>query len=224
MAFCVTICSGKGGVGKSTFATLLSLALAKHKKKTLLLDADLGLNNLDIILGISSRRPQDLLDVLLNRTEVKEAITGVSDNLDFATITSKTELRRLHLDNLKNLVVELSANYDYLIIDSPAGIEQGFGFSLDLSDLALIVTNAETPALRDAFKVRSLIKREHYQDILFVLNRCSFLESVNNGLIDTNSELFFRLKRVRDPRRFFFDESLQRLLCRRLEEIEKVKI
>lgn len=224
MAFCVTICSGKGGVGKSTFASLLSLALARDKKRTLLLDADLGLNNLDIILGILDKKPRDLYDVLQEEIDISEAIVSVRDCLHFATITSKTELLTLHLDRLKNLIAKIAEDYDYLIIDSPAGIEKGFSFSLELSNLALIVTNVETASLRDAFKVRSLIKREHYQDILFVLNRCSFLEGMNNGLIDIDSELFFRLKKVRDPRRFFSDDSLQRLLSRRLEEIEKVKV
>ena len=159
MATVITITSGKGGVGKSTTTANVATALAKLGKKVVAVDFDIGLRNLDMILGLENRIVYDVVDVMENRCNLAQAIIKDkrTPNLHFLPASQTKDKTVLNKEKVEKLINDLKKDFDYILIDSPAGIESGFEHSIFLADRALIVTTPEVSAIRDADRVIGII-------------------------------------------------------------------
>lgn len=159
MAEIITITSGKGGVGKSTTTANIATALAKFGKKVVAVDFDIGLRNLDMILGLENRIVYDVVDVMEGRCNLAQAIIKDkrTPNLHFLPASQTKDKTVLDKDKVEKLINDLKQNFDYILIDSPAGIESGFEHSIYLADRALIVTTPEISSVRDADRVIGII-------------------------------------------------------------------
>ncbi|MCZ7541375.1 MAG: septum site-determining protein MinD [Anaerolineae bacterium] len=158
----ITITSGKGGVGKTTATANLAVALANLGKKVVCIDADIGLRNLDVVMGLENRIVYDLVDVVEGRCKLRQAMVKdkrVSDLylLPAAQTRDKTAVSPQDMVALTN---QLRGDYDYILIDSPAGIEWGFRNALAPADEVIIITNPEAPAVRDADRIIGLVEAE----------------------------------------------------------------
>lgn len=155
----ITITSGKGGVGKSTTTANIATALAKNGKKVIAIDFDIGLRNLDMILGLENRIVYDVVDVMEKRCNLAQAIIKDkrTNNLHFLPASQTKDKTVLDKDKVENLINELKKDFDYILIDSPAGIESGFEHSIYLADMALVVTTPEISSVRDADRVIGII-------------------------------------------------------------------
>jgi septum site-determining protein MinD len=159
MAKVITVTSGKGGVGKSTTTANVSTALALRGKKVIAIDFDIGLRNLDMILGLENRIVYDVVDVMEGRCNLAQAIIKDkrTNNLHFLPASQTKDKTVLDKEKVEKLINELKKDFDYIIIDSPAGIESGFEHSIYLADMALVVTTPEISAVRDADRVIGII-------------------------------------------------------------------
>ncbi|RUM32443.1 MAG: septum site-determining protein MinD [Aquifex sp.] len=184
MAEVIVITSGKGGVGKTTLTANVGIALAQLGKKVLLIDADIGLRNLDMILGLENRIVYDILDVLEDRVPYEKAL--VKDKRGFSLWLLPANQRAnkdiVDLDKWVKTVTEIkeSGNYDYILIDSPAGIEKGFQIAVAPADKAVIVVNPEVSSIRDADRVIGLLESKGKTDYSVVVNRIRW-EMVKKG-------------------------------------------
>ena len=159
MAEIITITSGKGGVGKSTTTANVATALAMEGKKVIAIDFDIGLRNLDMILGLENRIVYDVVDVMEGKCNLAQAIIKDkrTTNLHFLPASQTKDKTILNKEKVEKLLNELKKDFDYILIDSPAGIESGFEHSIFLADRALIVTTPEISAVRDADRVIGII-------------------------------------------------------------------
>ena len=159
MAEVITITSGKGGVGKSTTTANVATALAMDGKKVIAIDFDIGLRNLDMILGLENRIVYDVVDVMEGKCNLAQAIIKDkrTNNLHFLPASQTKDKTVLNKEKVEKLLNELKKDFDYILIDSPAGIESGFEHSIFLADRALIVTTPEISAVRDADRVIGII-------------------------------------------------------------------
>jgi len=155
----ITITSGKGGVGKSTTTANIATALALRGKKVVAVDFDIGLRNLDMILGLENRIVYDVVDVMDGKCNLSQAIIKDkrTQNLHFLPASQTKDKDVLNKDKVEKLVNDLKEKFDYILIDSPAGIESGFEHSIYLADRALIVTTPEISSVRDADRVIGII-------------------------------------------------------------------
>jgi len=155
----ITITSGKGGVGKSTTTANLATALAKLNKKVVAIDFDIGLRNLDMILGLENRIVYDVVDVMEGNCNLSQAIIKdkKTENLYFIPASQTKDKNVLDKEKVKKLLQDLKEEFEYILIDSPAGIESGFEHSIFLADRAIIVTTPEISAVRDADRVIGII-------------------------------------------------------------------
>lgn len=165
--------SGKGGVGKSTLAYQTGRRIAAAGHKTLLLDADVGLKNLDLISKVAGVSPYDLYDVYHGHAEFDEALSQIGPKLDLLTLYGATTLSYLNEEVLTNVLSKLNKEYDYILIDSPAGIEKGFEMTRKVTDLFLLVVNPTLTSISDAAKVSEILRRSNQNEIGIVLNRFS---------------------------------------------------
>ena len=157
------VTSGKGGVGKSTLSALISLKLSS-RKKVLIIDSDLGLNNLDIIFNIKSNQ-YDILD------EVKE-------NLYLLNLCISINVNKYPDDLLEAIIEYVKDEFEYIIIDSPAGIEKGFNNALKVANKVVVVLNDELTSYEDARKIKRLCSINNIKNIIYVMNRFNKKESV----------------------------------------------
>ncbi len=170
----ITVTSGKGGVGKTTATANLAVALAMLDKKVVCIDADIGLRNLDVVMGLENRIVYDLVDVVEGRCKLRQAM--VKDKrvpdlylLPAAQTRDKTAVSPQDMVSLTN---QLRPDYDYILIDSPAGIEWGFRNALAPADEVVVVTNPEVSAVRDADRIVGLIEAEERKvPVSLVINR-----------------------------------------------------
>lgn len=155
----ITITSGKGGVGKTTTTANLSTALAEIGSKVIVIDFDIGLRNLDTALGLENRVVFDCIQVMDEEVSLKQAtvVSKLNRNLSFLAASQSKDKNALEIDKVKKLLNDLKKEYDYIFIDSPAGIEAGFEHSMVLADYAFIVVNPEISSIRDADKIIGLI-------------------------------------------------------------------
>jgi septum site-determining protein MinD len=169
----VTVTSGKGGVGKTTLSANLGVALAMQGQRVVLIDADVGLRNLDVMLGLENRIVYDLVDVIEGRCRLRQAM--VRDKrlselflLPAAQTRDKTAVQP---EDMVRICESLREQHDFILIDSPAGIEQGFRYAVAPADEILVVTNPEVPAVRDADRVIGLIEAEDIGSARLIINR-----------------------------------------------------
>ena len=169
----IVITSGKGGVGKSSITINLGYALAHMNKKVCLIDADFGLKNLDVMLGLENRVIYDLKDVISNKCSLQQIL--VKDkrmaSLYLLPACKSLSFENLNLDYMINLVEQLKKDFDYILIDSPAGIEKGFQYASSLSHEAIIVVNLDTVSLRDADRVVGLLLKQDVDELHMIVNK-----------------------------------------------------
>jgi len=153
------ITSGKGGVGKSTVTANLGASLALMGYRVALIDMDIGLRNLDVILGLKNRIIYDIVDVIRKRCSINEALVQDKklDNLYLLPAAQREDKLSVSSEDLKNICFELSRIFNYILIDSPAGIEHGFKVAVSAAEKAIIVTTPDVTAIRDADKVVQLV-------------------------------------------------------------------
>ena len=169
----ITITSGKGGVGKTTLSANVSAALAKLGKKTIAVDTDVGLRNLDIVMGLENRIVFDLVDVVEGRCDLSKAC--IRDRrmptLQLLPAAQTRDKSAVSPDAMRKVCDDLRSLCDYVIIDSPAGIEGGFETATAGADNVLIVVTPHVSSVRDADRVIGLLESRDKQDIRLVINR-----------------------------------------------------
>ncbi|WP_461831506.1 septum site-determining protein MinD [Aquifex sp.] len=175
MAEVIVITSGKGGVGKTTVTANLGVALSELGKRVLLIDADIGLRNLDMILGLENRIVYDVLDVLEGRVPYEKALVKDKRGLNLWLLPANQRANKDVVDIKKwvGMVREMkeSGKYDYILIDSPAGIEKGFQIASEPADKAFIVVNPEVSSIRDADRVIGLLESREKNEYAIIVNR-----------------------------------------------------
>ncbi|MFB9770179.1 septum site-determining protein MinD [Lactiplantibacillus modestisalitolerans] len=162
MGKAIVITSGKGGVGKTTTTANLGTALALMGKKVCLVDLDIGLRNLDVILGLDNRILYDIVDVIAGRAQLRQALVKdkrFDDLLFLLPAAQNADKNSLNPDQVRELVEELKPDFDYILLDCPAGIEQGFMNAIAGADAAIIVSTPEISAIRDADRVVGLLEQ-----------------------------------------------------------------
>jgi septum site-determining protein MinD len=169
----VTITSGKGGVGKTTATANLASALAADGFKVVCIDADIGLRNLDLILGLENRIVYDLVDAVEGRARLRQAMIRDKrfPNLFLIPAAQTRDKTAVSPSDMIRLCNELREEYDWILIDSPAGIERGFKNAIAPADIALVVTNPEVSAVRDADRIIGMIEAEEKGPAKLILNR-----------------------------------------------------
>lgn len=189
MGEAIVITSGKGGVGKTTTTANLGTALALQGKKVCLVDTDIGLRNLDLVLGLDNRIIYDLVDVIEGRCKINQALVKdkrVDDKLFLLPAAQTTDKNAVNPEQMKSLVEELKREYDYVLIDCPAGIEQGYKNAVAGADLAIVVTTPEISAVRDADRIIGLLEQERIAPPRLVINRIRRDLMNNDDTLDIN--------------------------------------
>lgn len=169
----VTITSGKGGVGKTTIAANLGAALASYGKRVVCIDADIGLRNLDVVLGLENRIVYDLVDVIEGRCRLRQAMIRDKHNQDLFLIPAAQtrDKSAVSPSDMVRLSDELRRDHDWILIDSPAGIERGFRNAIAPSDDVYVITNPEVSAVRDADRIIGLVEAEEKGPPKLIINR-----------------------------------------------------
>lgn len=173
MARSIVITSGKGGVGKTTLTANLGRGLASMGQRVVLLDADLGLNNLDVLMDVESKVVYDIIDVIENRCRPKQALIEdtMCRGLFIMPSAHSYDKSIINGQNIRAVVNTLNQTFDYVLIDCPAGIEAGFHRAVQASDEAIVVTTPHISAIRDADKVINLLKSYFIKNIKVAINR-----------------------------------------------------
>ncbi len=169
----IVVTSGKGGVGKTTTTANVGTGLAKLDKKVVLIDMDIGLRNLDVVMGLENRIVYNLVDVIEQKCKISQAFIKVKGYSNFyllpcAQTRDKTSVSP---EQMKELTDTLKQEFDYVILDCPAGIEQGFKNAIAGADRALIVTTPEVSAVRDADRIIGLLDSNEVKRYDLIVNR-----------------------------------------------------
>ena len=169
----IVITSGKGGVGKTTTTANVGTGLAMLGKKVVLIDTDIGLRNLDVVMGLENRIVYNLVDVIENKCRIKQAL--IKDkrypNLYLLPSAQTKDKTAVSPEQMKKLADELKTEFDYILMDCPAGIEQGFKNAIAGADHALVVTTPEVSAVRDADRIIGLLDANGIRDTHLIVNR-----------------------------------------------------
>ncbi len=173
MGEAIVITSGKGGVGKTTTTANIGAALALEGKKVCVIDADIGLRNLDIVLGLENRIVYDIVDVVTGVCRSKQALIKDKrfDNLCLLPAAQTKDKNSVSPEQMKELIDDLKKTFDFVIVDCPAGIEQGFKNAIAGADRAIVVTTPEVSAVRDADRIIGLLEAAEVHDPRLVVNR-----------------------------------------------------
>lgn len=176
MSEVIVVTSGKGGVGKTTTTANVGTGLASLGKSVVLIDTDIGLRNLDVVMGLENRIVYNLVDVIEGNCRMKQAL--IKDKrypslylLPSAQTKDKTAVSP---EQMKKLIYELKEQFDYILLDCPAGIEQGFKNAIAGADRALVVTTPEVSAIRDADRIIGLLEANEFEKIELVINRLRY--------------------------------------------------
>jgi septum site-determining protein MinD len=169
----ITVTSGKGGVGKTTLTANLAAALAMEGKKVVALDSDIGLRNLDVVMGLENRIVYDLVDVVEGRCRLRQAMIKDKRLPELYLIPAAQTRDKMAVSPSDMILVadQLRQEADYILIDSPAGIERGFRNAVAPADQVIIVTNPEVSAVRDADRIIGLVEAEEKGPARLIVNR-----------------------------------------------------
>ena len=173
MSEVIVVTSGKGGVGKTTTSANVGTGLAKLNKKVVLIDTDIGLRNLDVVMGLENRIVYNLVDVIEGNCRIKQAL--IKDkrypNLYLLPSAQTKDKNSVTEEQMKKLTEDLKEEFDYIILDCPAGIEQGFKNAIAGADRALVVTTPEVSAIRDADRIIGLLEANEIGRTDLIVNR-----------------------------------------------------
>jgi septum site-determining protein MinD len=173
MSEVIVITSGKGGVGKTTSAANIGTGLALSGHKTVLIDTDIGLRNLDVVMGLENRIVYDLVDVVEGNCRVKQALIKDKryDGLYLIPAAQTSDKSAVKPSQMIQLCDELREEFDYILIDCPAGIEQGFKNAIAGADRAIVITTPEVSAVRDADRIIGLLEANEVRNSKLLVNR-----------------------------------------------------
>ena len=173
MGAVIVITSGKGGVGKTTTTANLGSALAMRGKKVVLLDTDIGLRNLDVVMGLENRIVYDIVDVIEGKCKLRQALIKDKRFTDLFLLPAAQTRDKdaINEDEMIRLTQRLKEEFDYIIVDCPAGIEQGFKNAISGADRAIVVTNAEISSIRDADRIIGLLEASNIRNPELIINR-----------------------------------------------------
>lgn len=173
MSEVIVITSGKGGVGKTTTSANVGTGLAKLNKKVVLIDTDIGLRNLDVVMGLENRIVYNLVDVVEGNCRIKQALIKDKryENLFLLPSAQTRDKSAVTPEQMKKLIEDLREDFEYILLDCPAGIEQGFKNAIAGADRALVVTTPEVSAIRDADRIIGLLEANEVKKVELVVNR-----------------------------------------------------
>ena len=169
----ITITSGKGGVGKTTATANLGAALALQGKRVVVIDADIGLRNLDVVMGLENRIVYDLVHVVEGSCRLRQALIRDKrlESLYLIPAAQSRDKTAIKPQDMIDVCQQLRPDFDFILVDSPAGIEQGFRNAVAPADQVLIITTPEVSAVRDADRIIGLIEAEEKGPPRLILNR-----------------------------------------------------
>jgi len=187
----LVITSGKGGVGKTTSTANIGVALSILGKKTVVIDADIGLRNLDVVLGLENRIVYTIIDIIENRCRLKQALIKDKryDGLYLLPACQTKDKSAIRPTQMKKICTELEKTFDYIIVDSPAGIEQGFQNAISAANEAIVVTTPEVSAVRDADRIIALLDVNGIESTKLIINRAKEDMMKKGQMMDTNDIL-----------------------------------
>ncbi len=173
MSEVIVITSGKGGVGKTTTTANVGTGLAQLDKKVVLIDTDIGLRNLDVVMGLENRIVYNLVDVVEGNCRIKQALIKDKKypNLFLLPSAQTRDKTSVNPEQMKQLIADLREEFDYILLDCPAGIEQGFQNAIAGADRALVVTTPEVSAIRDADRIIGLLEANEIGKTQLIVNR-----------------------------------------------------
>ena len=173
MSEVMVITSGKGGVGKTTTTANIGTGLALLGYSVVLIDTDIGLRNLDVVMGLENRIIYNLVDVVEGNCRMKQALIRDKrcQNLYLLPSAQTRDKSSVNPGQMRKLVEDLREEFDYILLDCPAGIEQGFQNAIAGADRALVVTTPEVSAIRDADRIIGLLEASQMQEIDLIVNR-----------------------------------------------------
>jgi septum site-determining protein MinD len=187
----ITVTSGKGGVGKTTVTANIGVALAMLGKRVVCLDADIGLRNLDVVMGLENRIVYDVVDVVEGRCKLRQAL--IKDKrfpeLCLLPAAQTRDKSAVGPDDLIRVCDQLRLDHDFVVIDSAAGIEEGFRTAMAPADQVLIVTNPEVSAVRDADRVIGLLEAAEKEPPKLIVNRLKPDVVSRGDMLDTSDVL-----------------------------------
>lgn len=189
MGEAIVITSGKGGVGKTTTSANIGTALALAGKRVCLVDTDIGLRNLDVVMGLENRIIYDLVDVVQERCKLHQALVKdkrFDDHLYLLPAAQTSDKTAVKPNQMKKLVEELKQDFDYIVIDCPAGIEQGYQNAVAGADTAIVVTTPEISAVRDADRIIGLLEKEEIEPPKLIINRIRNHMMKNGDMLDVD--------------------------------------
>ncbi|ADL52459.1 septum site-determining protein MinD [Clostridium cellulovorans] len=188
MGEAIVITSGKGGVGKTTTTANIGTALAAMGKRVVVVDGDTGLRNLDVLMGLENRIVYTLVDAIEGNCKLKQALIKDKrfENLFLLPTAQTRDKDDITQNQMLELVTELKRDFDYVLIDCPAGIEQGFENAIVAADRALIVVNPEVTSVRDADRVIGKLDAKGIADHQLIVNRLNSEMTKNGDMLDIN--------------------------------------
>ena len=180
MGIVIAVISGKGGVGKTTTTANIGLGIAQNDKKCVVVDFDIGQRNLDMLLGLENRVVYDMVHVMDENIGIKQALikSKMSSNLSFLAASQTKDKSVLDSEKIAKLIDELKAEFDFVILDAPAGIESGYEHTIEFADKALVVVNPEVSSIRDSDRAIGIldsksqkVKEGQEVDKFLIINR-----------------------------------------------------
>lgn len=187
----ITITSGKGGVGKTTAVANLATALAADGRKVVCMDGDIGLRNLDVVMGLENRIVYDIVDVIEGRCKLKQAMIRDKHYPELYLIPAAQtrDKNAVSPSDMIRICNDLRPDADFVIIDSPAGIERGFRNAIAAADRVIVITNPEVSAVRDADRVVGILEAEEKGNPALILNRLNHALVKNNDMLSAEDVL-----------------------------------
>ena len=169
----IVVTSGKGGVGKTTTTANIGAGLSRLDKKVVIIDTDLGLRNLDVVMGLENLIVYNLVDVIEGKCRMKQALIRDRryENLYLLPSAQTKDKSAVSPGQIRKLTDELKEEFDYILVDCPAGIEQGFQNAIAGAERAFIVTTPEVSAIRDADRIIGLLEKNGIRKNELIINR-----------------------------------------------------